>query len=76
MYANDPKKRVSHETINAHIYAYPRGGLRTELTAGYVQIAVEALRAPAQRAANKMKRLCGVAPARATNVVTMRSPAA
>src|SRR6516165_10813460 len=31
MYANDPKKRVSHETIYAHIYAYPRGGLRTEL---------------------------------------------
>src|SRR5215472_5432786 len=30
MYANDPKKRVSHETIYAHIYAYPRGGLRTE----------------------------------------------
>ena len=47
-----------------------------DVTAGYVQIAVEALRAPAQRAANKMKRLCGVASARAKNVVTMRSPAA
>jgi IS30 family transposase len=23
MYENDPKKRVSHETIYAHIYAYP-----------------------------------------------------
>jgi integrase len=46
-----------------------------DVTAGYVQIAVEALRAPAQRAANKMKKLCGVAPARAKNVVTMRSPA-
>ena len=31
MYANDPKKRVSHETIYAYIYAYPRGDLRTEL---------------------------------------------
>ena len=31
MYPDDPEKHVSHETIYAHIYAYPRGGLRTEL---------------------------------------------
>jgi transposase, IS30 family len=31
MYPNDPEKHVSHETIYAHIYAHPRGGLRTEL---------------------------------------------
>jgi IS30 family transposase len=31
MYPDDPDKHVSHETIYAHIYAYPRGGLRTDL---------------------------------------------
>jgi IS30 family transposase len=31
MYPDDPDRHVSHETIYAHIYAYPRGGLRTEL---------------------------------------------
>src|ERR1019366_8507953 len=31
MYPDDPDKHVSHETIYAHIYAYPRGELRTEL---------------------------------------------
>ena len=31
MYPDDPDKQVSHETIYAHIYAYPRGGLRTDL---------------------------------------------
>jgi len=31
MYPDDPDKHVSHETIYAHIYAHPRGGLRTEL---------------------------------------------
>ena len=33
MCPNDPEMHVSHETIYAHIYAYPRGGLRTELIA-------------------------------------------
>lgn len=28
---NEPKNRVSHETIYAMIYAYPRGELRTDL---------------------------------------------
>jgi transposase, IS30 family len=31
MYPDDPGQHVSHETIYAHIYAYPRGGLRTEM---------------------------------------------
>ncbi len=31
MHPDDEKKRVSHETIYAHIYAYPRGKLRTDL---------------------------------------------
>ena len=31
MCPNDPEMHVSHETIYAHIYAHPRGGLRTEL---------------------------------------------
>ena len=31
LYPDDPRMHVSHETIYAHIYAYPRGGLRTEL---------------------------------------------
>jgi integrase len=47
-----------------------------DVTAGYVQIAVEALRASAQRAATKMKKLCGVEQARGKNVVRMRKPAA
>lgn len=33
MYPDDPEQRVSHETIYAHIYAHPRGKLRTELIA-------------------------------------------
>ena len=33
MHKNNPDKRVSHETIYAHIYAYPRGKLRTDLIA-------------------------------------------
>jgi len=33
MHPNNPEQRVSHETIYAHIYAYPRGKLRTELIA-------------------------------------------
>ena len=31
MYPDDSGKHASHETIYAHIYAYPRGELRTEL---------------------------------------------
>ena len=31
MYPDDPDMHVSHEAIYAHIYAHPRGGLRTEL---------------------------------------------
>lgn|SRR5208282_3367724 len=31
MHPDDHDKHVSHETIYAHIYAYPRGGLRSEL---------------------------------------------
>ena len=31
MYPDNSGKHVSHETIYAHIYAYPRGELRTEL---------------------------------------------
>jgi IS30 family transposase len=31
MHPDDPSQHVSHETIYAHIYAYPRGGLRTEM---------------------------------------------
>ena len=31
MHPDDHDKHVSHETIYAHIYAYPRGGLRIEL---------------------------------------------
>jgi transposase, IS30 family len=31
MYPDNETMHVSHETIYAHIYAYPRGGLRTEL---------------------------------------------
>ncbi len=31
MHPADPDQRVSHETIYAHIYAHPRGDLRTEL---------------------------------------------
>jgi IS30 family transposase len=31
MHPDDPEKRVSHETIYAHIYAHPRGELRTAL---------------------------------------------
>jgi IS30 family transposase len=31
LYPDDPRMRVSHETIYAHIYAHPRGELRTEL---------------------------------------------
>jgi len=33
MHPDDPDWRVSHETIYAHIYAYPRGKLRTDLIA-------------------------------------------
>ena len=33
MHPDDPTRRVSHETIYAHIYAYPRGQLRTDLIA-------------------------------------------
>ena len=33
MHPDDPDQRVSHETIYAHIYAYPRGKLRTDLIA-------------------------------------------
>jgi IS30 family transposase len=33
MHPENPEQRVSHETIYAHIYAYPRGKLRTELIA-------------------------------------------
>jgi transposase, IS30 family len=31
LYPDDARMHVSHETIYAHIYAHPRGGLRTEL---------------------------------------------
>jgi transposase, IS30 family len=31
MYPDAPNKHVSHETIYAYIYAYPRGGLRADL---------------------------------------------
>ena len=31
MHPDDPSRHVSHEKIYAHIYAYPRGGLRTEM---------------------------------------------
>lgn len=31
MHPDDPSQRVSHETIYAAIYAYPRGGLKKEL---------------------------------------------
>jgi IS30 family transposase len=31
MHPDDPDHHVSHETIYAHIYAYPRGTLRTDL---------------------------------------------
>lgn len=33
MHPDDPEQRVSHETIYAHIYATPRGELRTDLIA-------------------------------------------
>jgi IS30 family transposase len=33
MHRKEPDRRVSHETIYAHIYAYPRGKLRTDLIA-------------------------------------------
>ena len=33
MHPDDPDRRVSHETIYAHIYAHPRGKLRTDLIA-------------------------------------------
>lgn len=33
MHPDDPTRHVSHETIYAHIYAYPRGKLRTDLIA-------------------------------------------
>jgi IS30 family transposase len=33
MHPDDPTRQVSHETIYAHIYAYPRGELRTDLIA-------------------------------------------
>ena len=33
MHPDEPHLRVSHETIYAHIYAYPRGKLRTDLIA-------------------------------------------
>jgi len=33
MHPDDPSQHVSHETIYAHIYAYPRGKLRTDLIA-------------------------------------------
>jgi hypothetical protein len=45
-----------------------------DVTAGYVQMTVEALREPAQRAAEKMKALCGIEPPRGENVVGMTRP--
>jgi len=33
VHPNNPDQRVSHETIYAHIYAYPRGKLRADLIA-------------------------------------------
>ena len=30
MHPDDPSQHVSHETIYAHIYAYPRGGLHSK----------------------------------------------
>jgi integrase len=51
-------------------HAMPR-----DVTAGYIQMTVEALRAPAQKVATKMKKLCGIEPARGKNVVKLKQPA-
>jgi integrase len=42
-------------------------------TSGYKIMTTEELRAPAQRVANRLKKLCGVEPARAKNVVRLKT---
>jgi hypothetical protein len=46
------------------------------VTEGYVQMTVEALRQPAQRVANRMKKLCGIAAPAGKNVVRLKMPGA
>jgi hypothetical protein len=41
---------------------------KDDVTAGYVQMSVERLRAPAQRVADKLKELCGIAEVSGGNV--------
>ena len=49
-------------------HAMPR-----DVTSGYVMMTVEALRSPAQKVANRLRRLCGIEPARARNVVRLKT---
>ena len=61
---------ISHFALKALV----NHALGNDVTGGYVQMTVERLREPAQRVADRLKELCGIAPLAGESVVKFNLP--
>jgi integrase len=76
--AHDLRRTFATVAESADLSAYALKALlnhalpKSDVTGGYIQLTADRLREPTQRVADKLKVLCGIAPAAGDNVASLR----